>query len=262
MSAAPVEPLDPSTTIPDLQALIEYAIDHYPRRLQLALGPSDIANDCDRCLVETLGKMHSRLTYAGPTMDPEQWAANVRDQGSPWLPTIGRCVHSWLDEVARNNPLGRWLPESRVTVGTVGGQPISGSADVYDLWTDTVVDYKVVGLTTLKDFRAHGAKASYRRQIMLYGLGFWLLGYPVHSVAIWCLPRNGWTIDRGYLHQEPFDHAFALATLARAESFYRAIEMFGYGTVISSAPEHTHKEFSCPAPIDENPEKYFADIIG
>ena len=224
--------IDPDRTIPDLQAIIEDAIRNHPRSLQKIIGPSSLGSACDRCLITEL---------AGLLAD---------DESAPWLPTIGHAVHDWLEGVVIKHLMttgsDRYIPEGRVSVGTVGGLTIDGNSDVLDLHTGTVVDYKCTGTTTLRKVAKNGPSLTYQRQAQLYGKGWENAGFVVKSVAVWMLPRNGFTIGSGYLWQVDYDRADAEATIARADMFAQAIGMFGPETVLGSAGAHTGTEFSCP----------------
>lgn len=224
--------LPPERAIPDLQAILEHAIANDERTLQTELGPSELGTDCDRCLIHML-------------------AGTPADEGAPWLPTIGRAVHEWA-EVALIRHLmttgsDRYLPEGRVAVGQLRGVDITGSSDVLDIHTGTVVDYKLVGTTTLKKVKAAKGHPglTYARQANLYGRGWALAGYDVRSVAVWFLPRNGFRISDGHVWQTPYDEQVALDALERANRLAGFVDTFGVDTVLASAPPHTGTEFSC-----------------
>jgi hypothetical protein len=240
--------LDPEQAIPDLQRLIENAILNDPRSLQTALGPSEIGCACDRCLIAML---------AGHKAD-EEYAA--------WLPALGRAVHEWLELVVIQHLVAtgtdRYITEGKVAVGTVGGVEITGNSDVFDTHTGTVIDYKLVGTTSLRDARKNGTKTTYRRQAHLYGRGWAAAGYDVRSVAVWYLPRNGFTIGGGYVHQEPYDEQVALEAIARADQFASWIAAMGADAVTAIAPPHTGQEFSCPdEKADAKAAKQLAGLI-
>jgi len=229
--------LDAACAIPDLQAVIEHAIRNRPRTLQKAIGPSSLGSECDRCLIEELAGL----------AEPEDIAA--------WLPTLGVALGEWLEGVVIKHLMttgsDRYIPEGRVTVGYVGGVEIGGNTDVFDTWTGTVIDYKLIGTTTLRKMHKQGASTTYKRQVQVYGKGWEDAGFVVKSVAVWGLPRNGFTIGSGYVHQEPYDRATAEATIARADMFARAISHFGAEQVLEKAGPHSGTEFHCPDPKAE-----------
>ena len=229
--------LDPEQAIPDLQTILEHAIRNHDRSLQTTIGPSSLGADCDRCLITEL---------AG--LKPAEDAA-------PWLPTVGTAVHEWAEAALICHLItsgsDRYITEGRVHVGDVDGQPIWGSSDVFDTWTGTVIDYKLVGTTSLRETTKNGLKKTYRRQAHLYGKGWQDAGFTVASVAVWMLPRNGFTIGSGWIHQEPYDRSIAEATIARADMFATAISVLGAEQVLASAGPHTGTEFSCPDPKAE-----------
>ena len=225
---------DPGLVHTELRVILEAAIINDPRSLQVAIGPSALGAECGRCLVHML---------AGTPERPE----------AAWLPTIGKAVHEWAEGVFLRHEFtraalgmsGRYLPECRVTVGVVGGVEISGSTDVFDTHTGTVVDWKVVGTTTLKAAKAHGASLQYQRQAHLYGKGWEDAGYTVKSVLIYFLPRNAMTLGDAYPWQTNYDRAVAEETLARADDIADAIDDRGLDQVLASMPEHDFTGFSC-----------------
>lgn len=229
---------DPGSVHSDLLSIVEAAITHQPRSLQTAIGPSEIGNPCDRCLAHKLAGTPETLEVG-------------------WLPFIGTCVHAELEDIILRHENtratlgigGRFLAENRVTVGRINDQDISGSTDLFDTHTGTVIDYKVVGTTTLRTVRAHGAKPQYVKQAHLYGKGWKDAGYTVRSVLVWFMPRNDISLRRGQVWQEPYDQSVAEAALAHADQLARAIAAVGLQTVLAGLPGHITDDgedsFSC-----------------
>lgn len=200
----------------DLMDAIRHKITHHPRSLQRRIGPSEIGNPCDR-----------RLGYKllGQPENP---------RGDAWKPTIGTAVHAWLEEAlddddarllqANDYQLGdhdlTWITEKKVVVGYLAdGTEISGSCDAYHRPSRTIIDHKVVGVSSLRDKKANGPGQQYRVQVHLYAAGFVMAGHPVEHVAINFLPQNGNLTD-AYWWSEPFDFAIAADAITRL----RAIE--------------------------------------
>lgn len=229
---------DPKATWTEYRALIEDAMVNAPRSLQKRIGPSELGMACRRCLAHKL---------AGT---PEHTEA-------AWLPQVGSAVHAWLEEVFVQANAGldraRFLVESRVTVGTVGGIEITGSADLYDRELGEVTDWKIVGTTTLRSAKAKGASPVYRAQAMLYGRGFTLRGLPVRRVRIAYLPRNAVALSDAYIWTADYDEQLALDTIARADALAIAISAFGLDHVLASLPGHDGDGFSCRRMPDYTP---------
>lgn len=226
----------PADTLPgELLGVIEAAIMHHPRSLQRSIGPSELGMDCIRCLAHKLGGTPEIRTPA-------------------WLPTIGTAVHEWLEGVflrheqarASIGMPARYLVEHRVTVGAVAAEQVRGNTDIYDTHSGTVVDWKIVGTTTLCSARVHGAKEQYRRQAMLYGLGWECRGFTVRNVLIFFLPRNAVSLRDAYPWLGPYDRALAEDTLARADALAWRIHREGLPAVLDSIPEHVGDDFTCP----------------
>lgn len=200
---------DPSVAAEEIYGLIEHGLAHQPRSLQKRIGPSELGADCTHCLAAKL-------------------AGWPRNQDAAWLPAVGTGVHMLLEELftrfERENTTGRprWLMEQRVTVGDIGGTPITGSTDLVDLHAGMTVDWKCVGAASLKKYKA-GPSATYRAQAHLYAKGWRAAGYDIGHVAICFLPRNDVNMRGGYWWHEPYDEQLALDVLARANQLHNTL---------------------------------------
>lgn len=178
-----------------------------PRHLQRELGPSEVGHPCMRKMA--FGLME--IPRCNPEYDP--------------LPSIyGVAMHTWLQEAAEydNEQLGRrrWITETRVEVSP----GLSGTADLYDCDTGTVIDWKNLGYTSFTAKVKHTGP-TYRHQVFLYGKGFARLGYPVKRVAVALLPRSG-TLTKMHLDFHDYDEAVADAVLARRDLVIAMIDDF------------------------------------
>lgn len=203
-----------------LQGIRDYSASR-PRALQKEVGPSQLGNPCDHCLAAAL-------------------AGWEKAQDEAWLPLIGTAVHALL--LGEDSPYQRgWLREQRVQVGTAGGLVVHGNADLFHIPSGTVVDFKIVGPSTLNEARRHGSKLGYTRQIHLYGWGLDSAGYQVNTVIIAYLPRNSmkltgnWpprdgepTMPDAFFDVRPYDEQVALDTLARAEQLVHTMNTFAH----------------------------------
>lgn len=183
--------------------VIAHAVANTPRSLQTTVGPSELGTECVR-----------RLAYrmAG--------VPKTNDSRVAWKPAVGTAVHAALEDMFTAANAGqeraRWLVETRVDVGEVAGVPVTGSADLYDLVTGTVVDFKVVGTASLRAKRAAGHPGrQYATQLHLYGRGFRRRGLPVTSVAILAVPQNG-ELHEAWWWTEEYDEQVAVDALTRA----------------------------------------------
>jgi hypothetical protein len=203
---------------------IHNAIESHPRSLQRAIGPSQLGTTCTKHLLHMLNH------------DPEPIRGAI-----PWLPTIGTAVHSLLRDVfdgctdQQLNP-PRYLVEHRVEVGNVAGVPITGSSDLFDTHSGTVVDWKIIGKTVMQDYRRKGPRPSYRAQAHLYGRGFALQGYQVNTVMLAFLPRNELSLNARYFWSEPYDERVALAALDRATALTNLIKAVGIDAALAMYP--------------------------
>lgn len=215
----------------EYRPLIERAIDSSERSLQTRIGPSELGNPCDRCLIHKLAGTPEHPSVA-------------------WLPFIGTATHAALADIFMhaNAELERvrFLVEATVSVGTVGGVDITGHLDLFDIDLGELTDWKVVGKTTLDKVRRtlHPGEA-YRTQQHCYGLGLKRRGLRVRKVRVAFLPRNELSLRGAHIWEEPYDESVALRAIARADMFATAIAVLGVDNVLASAPPHLGSEFSC-----------------
>jgi hypothetical protein len=170
-----------------------------PRHRQRELGPSEVGHPCMRKMA--FGMME--VPRCNPQWDP--------------LPSIiGTATHKWLESAAKlaNQTLGRqrWKVETRVNVAP----GLSGSADLYDHDTRTVIDWKIPGDNRFKMYVKEMSPV-FRNQVQMYGLGFTNAGLPVDTVAVALLHRGG-TLTGMHLWKEPYMPQVAQAALARREA--------------------------------------------
>lgn len=182
-----------------------------PRSLQKRLGPSEIGSPCPRQLA---------MKLAG--------VPGINQVADPWFPIVGSAVHEWLARMAEwyndvylgraHNP--RFIVENRVQVkDREGGYDTSGSTDLYDVDNQRVVDWKIVGVTTMRkvdkgDTPQEKAGPQYTVQAMAYGKGWEDSGYPVKSVMIAFLPRSNF-LNKMKLVEMPYDRSIADQAQAR-----------------------------------------------
>jgi hypothetical protein len=258
-------PTDPDVVMSEVFDTVATAIAGQPRSQQTRIGPSEIGVPCDR-----------RIGYKLAGV-PE-----VNDRGLPWKPWVGTAIHEQLAdifgrrEIANEDAPQRWHVEERVTVGTAGGQRITGTADLFDAYTGIVMDWKTTSRRIIREtYRPHGPGDQYRIQAHLYGRGFVQAGHDVRTVAIVFLARDGEWADRHVWH-EPYDEQVALDALARLEGIQSALTALGPEFVLPTLeavdaycgfcpwykPRAADLTKSCPGMrAEQAPEAAFADLL-
>lgn len=83
---------------------------------------------------------------------------------------------------------------------------IKGNVDLYIKSTKTVVDWK----TTTKKNMSKFPSDQQRMQVQLYGYLLEENGYPVETVSLCAIPRDGWMKDVR-VHEEPYVREYAIA---------------------------------------------------
>jgi hypothetical protein len=202
-----------------LTEVILWANDNSARSLQAAIGPSEIGTPCDRKLAYKL---------AGNPV--------INDRRDPWAAIVGTAVHSWLEKAvdkyqgvgigdsdweAPPSWDGRWdlLTEKEVQVDPL----VPGHVDLYQVSTQTVIDYKTAGPDVFKKIVKEGPPAGYKIQTQLYGLGYANAGRKVEHVALVFLPRAGW-LSSMYVWTDRYRPDVAHKALERMYAIKRGIE--------------------------------------
>lgn len=181
--------------------LIVDAANNSPRSLQKRIGPSEVGDPCER-----------KLSYK--LLD---WPA-VTDGGDPIASVLGTGFHAWMEEVfAGRNTDDRYKVEERVTVRPhpIEAAIIAGSSDLYDRATGTVFDWKLVGTSSLDNYRRKGPGPQYRAQAHMYGLGQENAGEQPKRVAIVFVAR--YHELRVHVWTEPYDRQVAFDALERLD---------------------------------------------
>lgn len=167
------------------RVILEHAA-RAPRTLQTHLGPSELGVPCDR---QVAGKM-AALAPTNHVVDP-------------WPSIVGTALHVWEAEAfdADNLRTGilRWVTEQRVTPHPEH----PGTADLYDAQEQCVVDHKNLGESSMAKVRK-GWPRHYLVQLLLYGLGYYLLGLPVRRVVLAAYPRTAASLDGLYVLETGF----------------------------------------------------------
>jgi hypothetical protein len=170
------------------------------RSAQMTMGPSEIGTSCDR-------QIAMKLLNIAPSNPQEGWA-----------PFVGTAVH---DELARmfqwanggGAGSGRYVTEMSVEFG----HPLvpRGTLDLLDRVLFMVDDHKLMGRWSLDKLIQEGPSETYRVQLHTYGYGAERAGEKVKEVALIAWPRQESSLDKLYVHVEPYDRKIALAALER-----------------------------------------------
>lgn len=168
-----------------------------PRSRQVAVGPSELGHECDR-----------RLAYRIAGCDP------VNTNADPWPSIVGTSVHDWLEKAVNRYQQSvedlSYMTELRVYPDPM----VKGRSDIFKASTGTVLDWKTAGPDVMRKLKTGYIPASYKTQVMVYGLGHRRAGREVKDVALVFLGRTGWLNDM-YVWHAPYDESIAVAALDR-----------------------------------------------
>ncbi|MGH3956447.1 MAG: hypothetical protein ACRDTI_20675 [Mycobacterium sp.] len=209
----------------DLKSVIRRQSEAHPRSQQKVLGPSEIGHPCARKLAASM----LELERINPDSDPlPSWMGTAghsrfeeaieaenrrmidaffaRDLDAP-VGTAPRCTFR------EGKPVGRWFAERRVTI-----RPgLAGTCDLFDTWTNTVIDLKFPGATAHTKYKKSGPSPEYRTQAHAYGKGYANEGFPVERVAIWFIPRGG-MLSQSMIWTEPYDEKIVSGCLTKLDN--------------------------------------------
>lgn len=181
----------------DLTQIVINAQKNAARSKQVALGVSEVGNECDL-----------RIAYKMAGIPP---TSNSPD---PWPSIVGTAVHSWLQKAVEDyehlHGTNQWLAELDVVPSPL----VQGHTDLYDRHRSLVLDFKIPSPDNLKKMRMEGVPEQYVIQVQLYGLGHVNAGRKVERVGIVGLGRQGWLKDM-YVWTTPFDREVAERALQR-----------------------------------------------
>jgi hypothetical protein len=180
------------------RVLLEHAA-RAPRTLQQHLGPSELGVECDR---QVAGKM-AALPATNHVLDP-------------WPSMVGTACHAYAADAFTEDNLRsgllRWVAEQKVTPHPEH----PGTADLYDASEQAVVDHKFLGPSSMAKVRKDPPR-KYVVQLLLYGLGYALMGLPVKRVVLAAYPRTAATLDGLYVWETAFTNSdgYVLPDVAR-----------------------------------------------
>lgn len=181
------------------------------RDKQSRVGPSEIGNPCVQCLGRAL-------------------AGERREQDFSLYPWIGTAVHYFME----HNTFMDSEHELRLHVGHIEGYgDIAGTTDMWYAEEGAAVDWKIVGLKKIKQYRSSGVPAQYRFQAMLYGLGLHLQGKPIEKIAIVFIPRDSGNVKDIWVHEEAWSLEMAEHALERAQQIFDHVKVHGWAELES-----------------------------
>lgn len=188
---------EPAPLLPEVRAMLVAYEASRPRSTQVEIGPSEIAVPCDR-----------RLAYR---------ARGVAEQPDPrikWAAMLGTAAHVMMADVLetdnRRQGRERWLVERRVWPDLA----VFGSCDAYDYDHDAVIDWKLVGQSSLDKYRRHGPGPQYEGQTHIYGRGWQRAGLTPKHVRIVFLARTA-NFDDAVEWSAPYSRRVADSALDR-----------------------------------------------
>lgn len=196
------------------------------RSAQKTLGPSEAGSPCDR-------QIAMKLMGITPVNPQEGWA-----------PFVGTAVHVELAKMfewANGSGSGRYVTEMPLTFGSAVVP--RGTSDLLDRVLFMIMDHKLMGRWSLDKLIQNGPSETYRIQGQIYALGAVLAGEKVREVAIIGWPRQESSLDKLYVHVEPFDRKVAEAALRRVESIAESVQ-------VRSQPLHPDGQWSAPRPLE------------
>jgi hypothetical protein len=169
-----------------------------PRSKQVAIGPSEIGDLCDR----RIGYRLAGIPACNTEFDP-------------WASIMGTAVHSWLDAAFsawcdQQDPPQLWTTETTLVLGDF----LEGHSDLYSVEHETVIDWKTAGPDVMKKVIKDGPSVGYMIQTHIYGYLFEQHGRPVKKVCLAFLPRAGWLRDM-FVWSADYDRNVAEQALGR-----------------------------------------------
>lgn len=198
------------------------------RDMQRMPGPSDLANECDRCVALSIGRAAGLV----PHSNRQFFSLKA------WL---GTAVHEKLErEVPRYFP--RAITESKVpvhsipTFGDIDGHIDLRLEDVEYAASDTCAvwaDYKTKDLVMIRRYKTDGVPVSHVGQMMLYGYGLRRAGLRADVACLVYIPRDSNNVKDVWEASCEYREDIALGLLKRAEDLLQRVRLEGVYTIPS-----------------------------
>jgi hypothetical protein len=224
---------DVQLVLAEMLDVIVKGIASHERSAQKRIGPSEIGTPCAR-------KLGAKIAGFD----------NGNDGGTSWRAFVGTAIHEKIETFfdAQNGlwpDQQRYATEQKVEAGTIDGETIDGSCDLFDMICGVVVDWKTTSQAKLKAYRRNGPGETYRVQAHSYGRGWENGGHHVEHVAIVFFPRDG-NLEDAYWWTEPYDRTVAEQAFARADAIAAGQRLLGAEVFQRSLPAtEDHCEY-CP----------------
>lgn len=223
---------------PDLRGILLDLLKRPTERdKQVKVGASNFSQPCPRCLAEQL------LSKEPDTSDRPYWAGAV----------LGTATHAYIESRVREF-FPDWMPEKRLTLGELPGYGvIKSTSDLYVPEFKLAVDWKTTTKAKLvfikealknepNEFeisdiaQARYKVVSYLNQLMSYGRGMVLAGYPVEWVGLGFVCRDAVGDKDIWAHVVPYDAEQADHVWDRLERLWAWLQAGNDPDTLPSAP--------------------------
>lgn len=249
-------PDTPRLVFEEISGIIRRAIINDPRSLQTRIGPSGTGHPCARHIAYTLAEVPPAVPaevgwrqFVGKAVGAmvEEHMINANDDLSGHAaavaglarPELKAAVIEHFAALNQREDWTRWIVQTRVNVGSIGDDypDITGSLDIYDAATATIIDVKTPGNTAMKKHKPGPriTDGQYRAQVHQYGTGAVRLGLPVDWVGVLRFPAAGeW--DQRTFQWERHDPDVAPAVLSRVAAIHGLVKALGPGAAAVLEP--------------------------
>jgi len=198
-------PVTPEQALKDtITNVIRAKSDNSPRSKVVRIGPSEIGDPCLRKLGYKLMEVPKTNSFS-----------------DPWPSVSGTAIHAWLAEAFEAvNGDADWLVEHRVEA-----RPgLSGTLDLFQRSSGTVIDHKCVGATSMKTRKAEGPTEQQVIQLNIYAYALELQGHEVKKVALAFYPLGG-MLSGMHIWLGDYDRQVALDAMQRLDATVELIAM-------------------------------------
>ena len=198
-------PVSPEQALKDtITNVIRAKSDNSPRSKVVRIGPSEIGDPCLRKLSYKLMEVPKTNSFS-----------------DPWPSVSGTAIHAWLAEAFEAvNGDADWLVEHRVEARN----GLSGTLDLFQRSSGTVIDHKCVGATSMKTRKAEGPTEQQVIQLNIYAYALELQGHEVKKVALAFYPLGG-MLSGMHIWLGDYNRQVALDAMQRLDATVELIAM-------------------------------------
>lgn len=205
-----------------LRAAREIITQKSERDNQVLIGPSDMADPCNKCLASKLAGVKPHREFS---MFP--WLGTAMHKLIEWTADLVRFTHNpGVNDMAWEffGP-GKAHFEMKIFICHIEGYgDVYGSVDVYVIGEQIIIDWKSTSKKRIQQMKIKGVPENYIGQLTMYMRGLLEKGYPVETGMLVFIPRDAATPADIWAKEVPYVEANAQQIITRVNQLMQWVK--------------------------------------